>query len=251
MRSFVTLSSYAILDPKRKHPKAKEKFGYRVHFKKLSGEGPDEGWLSCYIRGYEVAKCRDPIDWIQRKVVLPSSISFNMSSPSKVAKLDQDSMWDALVKFDRSNYLMAASIHSGKSGEHRREDGLVEGHAYSIIHAVERRGLKLVCCRTRCRRAVLFCGAVQFGSVALRLVQFPAKYFCLNYFCLSDQLVFECAGGDACCAALHFGAWIRKLWVQCLVLKKLPFLKFDTRAQGQARVIIPRACSNLVGPQWS
>ena len=28
------------------------------------------------------------------------------------------------------------------------EDGLVEGHAYSIIHAVERKGFKLVCCRT-------------------------------------------------------------------------------------------------------
>ena len=40
-----------------------------------------------------------------------------------------------------------ASVHNDKKGEHRREDGLVEGHAYSIIHVVERKGFKLVCCR--------------------------------------------------------------------------------------------------------
>eukprot|EP00435_Cladocopium_sp_Y103_P000388 s4523_g1.t1 len=124
-----------------------EKFGYRIHFKKLEGDGPDEGWLSCYISGYEVARCRDPVEWQQKKVHLPSSIKFSMGTGHTLAKVDQDSMWQNLEKYDRANFLIAASIHTGKKGEHKREDGLVEGHAYSIIHAVERKGFKLVCCR--------------------------------------------------------------------------------------------------------
>eukprot|EP00438_Fugacium_kawagutii_P017294 Skav213691 [mRNA] locus=scaffold491:581753:585257:- [translate_table: standard] len=125
-----------------------EKFGYRVHFKKLEGEGPDEGWLSCYISGHEVARCRDPIEWKERKMLLPSHISFGSSrSSSTLERYDQDAMWSNLEKFDRANFLLAASIHNGNESEHRRQDGLVEGHAYSIIHAVECKGFKLVCCR--------------------------------------------------------------------------------------------------------
>lgn len=125
-----------------------EKFGYRIHFKKLEGEGPDEGWLSCYISGYKVAKCRDPIQWHQKKLAIPRKIQF-YSGPYRdpVAQVDQDTMWKNLEGYDRANFLLGASVHNDKKGEHRREDGLVEGHAYSIIHVVERKGFKLVCCR--------------------------------------------------------------------------------------------------------
>jgi len=86
-------------------------------------------------------------------VHLPSSIKFSIGTGRTLAKVDQDTMWGNLEKFDRANFLMAASIHTGKKSEHKREDGLVEGHAYSIIHAVERKGFKLVCCRTFVRWA--------------------------------------------------------------------------------------------------
>ena len=62
--------------------------------------------------------------------------------------IDPEKMWENIEDYDRRNYLMGASIHLSSEGEHRREDGLVECHAYSVIHAVERKGFKLVCCRT-------------------------------------------------------------------------------------------------------
>ncbi len=66
--SILSIHDFGVFSGKRV---VKEKFGYRIHFKKLSGEGPDEGWLSCYISGYQVAKCKDPVEWHQLKVVPP------------------------------------------------------------------------------------------------------------------------------------------------------------------------------------
>ena len=42
------------------------------------------------------------------------------------------------------NYLMASSASSSKI---ERASGMVHGHAYSVLHAVEIEGLRLVCCR--------------------------------------------------------------------------------------------------------
>jgi hypothetical protein len=45
-----------------------------------------------------------------------------------------DAMFATLVEHDRQNHLMAASIKVGDGGmEHKRADGLLEGHAYSLI----------------------------------------------------------------------------------------------------------------------
>ncbi|CAK9008946.1 unnamed protein product [Durusdinium trenchii] len=127
-----------------------EKFGYRIHFKKLEGEGPEEGWLSCYIGGYQVAKCRSPAEWKQMEVnYAREKISFGTLRTSSVQdRKDREGMWKKMQEYDRANFLMGASIHTDRhEREHRREDGLVEAHAYSVIHAAELNGVQLICCR--------------------------------------------------------------------------------------------------------
>eukprot|EP00930_Biecheleria_cincta_P041456 TRINITY_DN28414_c0_g2_i1.p1 TRINITY_DN28414_c0_g2~~TRINITY_DN28414_c0_g2_i1.p1 ORF type:complete len:416 (+),score=59.98 TRINITY_DN28414_c0_g2_i1:353-1600(+) len=52
-----------------------------------------------------------------------------------------------LAYYDQANFLLAASIDSSPGYaalEHRRRDGLVEGHAYSVLEVQEVHGLKLV-----------------------------------------------------------------------------------------------------------
>eukprot|EP00913_Durusdinium_trenchii_P011033 g10357.t1 len=52
-------------------------------------------------------------------------------------------MWKKMQEYDRANFLMGASIHTDRhEREHRREDGLVEAHAYSVIHAAELNGVQ-------------------------------------------------------------------------------------------------------------
>jgi calpain-15 len=60
--------------------------------------------------------------------------------------LDGDGLWEKLKEWDESNYIMGASI-SGDEVEKKREDGLVERHAYSLIAAKEVGDFKLVCLR--------------------------------------------------------------------------------------------------------
>jgi hypothetical protein len=47
--------------------------------------------------------------------------------------LGSDEMFTLLAAHDANNFLMAASISAAGGGEHKRPDGLVEGHAYSLI----------------------------------------------------------------------------------------------------------------------
>eukprot|EP00747_Dinoflagellata_sp_TGD_P202271 gnl/TRDRNA2_/TRDRNA2_75769_c1_seq1.p1 gnl/TRDRNA2_/TRDRNA2_75769_c1~~gnl/TRDRNA2_/TRDRNA2_75769_c1_seq1.p1 ORF type:complete len:445 (+),score=72.42 gnl/TRDRNA2_/TRDRNA2_75769_c1_seq1:24-1337(+) len=60
------------------------------------------------------------------------------------APLSTQALWEVLKKADAANYLMSASIHAGHEREHKREDGLVEGHAYSLISAVDEDSFRLV-----------------------------------------------------------------------------------------------------------
>eukprot|EP00930_Biecheleria_cincta_P068982 TRINITY_DN56799_c0_g1_i1.p1 TRINITY_DN56799_c0_g1~~TRINITY_DN56799_c0_g1_i1.p1 ORF type:complete len:699 (-),score=119.91 TRINITY_DN56799_c0_g1_i1:356-2452(-) len=125
-----------------------DKSGYRVKFRKLDGEGPDEGWLSCCVGGYRVAKCTDPVEWKRQKITYNTSkIDFGkMYSAPTSEHLDEDGMWRKVCEYDKANYLIGCSI-GGSVVEKERTDGLIERHAYSVIHAVEVCGFKLVCCR--------------------------------------------------------------------------------------------------------
>ena len=51
-------------------------------------------------------------------------------------------MWQILLKCDEGNYLMASSASKSRI---ERDSGMVHGHAYSVLHAVEIEGLRLVC----------------------------------------------------------------------------------------------------------
>ena len=58
--------------------------------------------------------------------------------------VDAEEMWEILLKCDKGNYLMASSASKSRI---ERDSGMVHGHAYSVLHAVEIEGLRLVCCR--------------------------------------------------------------------------------------------------------
>ena len=48
-----------------------------------------------------------------------------------------DILWEKIKKYDQSNYLMGCDMDETHGSEYKREDGLVEGHAYSVHHAME------------------------------------------------------------------------------------------------------------------
>lgn len=58
--------------------------------------------------------------------------------------VEVEDMWQKLVEYDKGNYLMASSASKSRI---ERDSGMVHGHAYSLLHAVEIDGLRLVCCR--------------------------------------------------------------------------------------------------------
>lgn len=58
--------------------------------------------------------------------------------------LDAEAIWKIINEADLANYLMSASLQAGNEIEHKRDDGLVEGHAYSLISAVAAGGFRLV-----------------------------------------------------------------------------------------------------------
>lgn len=54
------------------------------------------------------------------------------------ASFDHNQFWKIVYEADKSNYLMGASIDGGKKQrEYERPDGLIEGHAYSVIRVEE------------------------------------------------------------------------------------------------------------------
>lgn len=46
-------------------------------------------------------------------------------------------MFDLVRQYDEANFVLSASCSSQGKGEVMREDGLVGGHAYSLLQAVE------------------------------------------------------------------------------------------------------------------
>merc|ERR1719311_843473 len=64
--------------------------------------------------------------------------------------MDADAMWRIINDADLNNYLMSTEIDKltgpggGPCGEAFRDDGLVEGHAYSLISAISVDKFRLV-----------------------------------------------------------------------------------------------------------
>ncbi|CAJ1327559.1 unnamed protein product [Effrenium voratum] len=139
----------------------KQRVGAWIKFQKLSGDGPGEGWLMYYSRGQRLA-FRNPSAALRFKAfkvnINPSqimeAIGGDEGKKGKGARacftykwsryFSPDEMWDQLVSFDKGNYLMACTATYCKD---ESDCGMVHRHAYSILHAVEIDGFKLVACR--------------------------------------------------------------------------------------------------------
>ncbi|CAJ1347827.1 unnamed protein product [Effrenium voratum] len=124
-----------------------------LQFKKLEGDGPEEGWLSYYdSAGYQVASCEDN-DWVgSDDWTNPKTLSFRSYKMGNVfGHVNRDALWEKIREYDDSNYLMACVAMYKKPSHQivrkRRQDGIVAVHGYSLIHAVEVEGWRMVCCR--------------------------------------------------------------------------------------------------------
>jgi len=86
--------------------------------------------------------------WLQLRFKAPGWHGHNVTGgrySTKGKKLPSDEMFRRMAYYDQANFLMAASIHTpGHTLEHRRLDGLVEGHAYSVLEVQEVHGTRLI-----------------------------------------------------------------------------------------------------------
>eukprot|EP00435_Cladocopium_sp_Y103_P044919 s331_g12.t1 len=130
------------------------RIGKRICIKKLEGEGPDEGWVSVRWRGQKAAKTVDELKWTHRSVnPSMSEIGWGIGFLPSSEEVNKDGMWEKVLEYDRKNYLVGSHFFVSYDKEVVREtmarlqNGLVNGHAYSFIHAVEVNGVRLVCCR--------------------------------------------------------------------------------------------------------
>lgn len=77
-----------------------------------------------------------------------SGFHFTETWPSMVSnRYSDDEFFLELAKYDSSNFLMSASLKVVHARERRRGDGLVEGHAYSLLQVVHVEGQSLCCLR--------------------------------------------------------------------------------------------------------
>jgi len=77
-------------------------------------------------------------------------------------------LFSKILGYNTKNYLMAASMRSVSGREHKRKDGLVEGHAYSLLQVVESEGQSLVCLRNPWGNDVQWNGAWSDGDAMWR-----------------------------------------------------------------------------------
>jgi len=65
-------------------------------------------------------------------------------NPGMEDRRDAEGLWDEVRTYDQQSYLVACSMRAVHGQEHVRIDGLVEAHAYSLLHAVEVEGNRLL-----------------------------------------------------------------------------------------------------------
>lgn len=121
-----------------------------IKFKKLEGDGPDEGYLFYYENGQRVAKRTTPLQ-IQKTeyqiVDNPRDDEVEHDDAFKTISttdLDVEEYWKTLLSYDQANYLMATQTTALND---EMPSGLVPGHAYSVLTALEVEGVRLVRCR--------------------------------------------------------------------------------------------------------
>ena len=128
-----------------------------MHFRKLEGEGPEDGWVCVRVRGKKVARSvqvGDGVHWCANALVFPENWDghwewgFGTKLPNEI----NDGLWEKLVEYDLKNYLFVCHWFMSEKEKDLNEkyniaEGLVCGHEYSILGAREVCGERLVCIR--------------------------------------------------------------------------------------------------------
>mmetsp|Transcript_37673 Transcript_37673/g.90024 ORF Transcript_37673/g.90024 Transcript_37673/m.90024 type:complete len:711 (-) Transcript_37673:121-2253(-) len=99
-----------------------------IRFKKIEGDGPDEGWFSYYVRGHRVA----------------TRTTKRQRHQDTDGRPEIEDFWATLLENDRANYMMIAGGVSKTNKNTQLYDNLTVTHAYSLLHCVEVEGVKLV-----------------------------------------------------------------------------------------------------------
>ena len=128
-----------------------------MHFRKLEGEGPEDGWVCVRVGGKKVAKSvqvGDGVHWLANTLVFPENWNghWQWGFGTKLPNESNDGLWEKLVEYDLKNYLFVCHWFMSEKEKDLNEkyniaEGLVCGHEYSILGAREVCGERLVCIR--------------------------------------------------------------------------------------------------------
>lgn len=141
-------------------------------YTKLDGGFPAIAWMV-------LTGCKNVEYWKkQNSIWNKSMISGNKSDPWNFQKINgyktqhncvSDSMFAYLKECDKKNYLMSAAIH-GNIMEKKRNDGLIERHAYSLLKVFQKNTIKLVCLRNPWSRGE---SNLDWSDKSLKWTEFP------------------------------------------------------------------------------
>lgn len=84
------------------------------------------------------------VDGEWKKMQLAEGEDYFQYQPGLEERRDAENLWEEVRGYDRQSFLIACSMRAKHGQEHLREDGLVEAHAYSLLHAVDVEGQRLV-----------------------------------------------------------------------------------------------------------
>lgn len=83
--------------------------------------------------------------WVRKKLL--SYANKNQYSHSGEEAISNNQAWALLKQLDADGSLISAAMNPGKTREHVQANGLVAGHAFTVLSAVESNGMSLVKCR--------------------------------------------------------------------------------------------------------
>ena len=102
-----------------------------IKYKKIDGEGPEEGFLFYYFKGRRVAERMTEVTW-------------KCTDEGDLSEIPEDELFQRLKSYEESNFLLGVAQNSPQDEE---KSGLVSRHAFNLLRLVEVDKLRLVSCR--------------------------------------------------------------------------------------------------------
>lgn len=119
-----------------------------IRFKKIEGNGPDEGYVWYYRGGQKTAARVTPQRITKSESKIVDNPRFADDDPdTKIYEreptetIDQEEFWKLLSGYDKSNFLMASQMNKTCDD---RLSGIMPEHAYSLLQAKEVEGMRFV-----------------------------------------------------------------------------------------------------------